>query len=417
MSFRDRLILGLVVPMVLVMGAQSIVAYNLFQGALDANLTGGLNQFAQAVTAALELGDSRPRIALERLQLPAEFASGRYRLSRDGQVYLEGGGPFPEKQASWRQASVELNGGWMLEVALNRGLYSTIFSAFSWVLLASLPLSLLLALGFAVLLYRYLMSPLRSLTQATQALAQVRFPKPVRVPPGEDELARLAHSFNRMTQALQQAFERERAFTRYASHELRTPLSALKVQLEALELGLVAPQEALPTLQDAAQRIEAILAGLLSLTRRSQANPESLDLKALVKEVVAALPKEKSGRVQLELPADPVIALGARDLVKQAAANLLDNALKHTGGPVDVRLEQRGREVALSVRDCGCGVPEPLLARLAEPFFRLDHRKGGLGLGLALVQSVAESNQGKLALRNVHPGLEATLILPGGLGG
>jgi signal transduction histidine kinase len=266
-------------------------------------------------------------------------------------------------------------------------------------------------LFLAALLLGYLMRPVRHLTKAAHDLAQQRFPEPIPIPSGNDELTQLAQSFNRMSHAVRGFLERERSFTRYASHELRTPLATLRAQIEAMQRGLVSQAEAMPHLEAGLRRIEDILNGLLTLTRSPEPDPHPLNLHALVQSVVAGMPPSHRSRVEVTLEGE-TWTIGPRELVNQAVSNLLENACKYSQGPVRVHLGKIGQEVFVQVRDQGPGVPEEALARLGEPFLRLNPQVQGLGLGLALVRHIARSLSGNVRFRNLRPGLEVTLSLP-----
>ena len=179
-------------------------------------------------------------------------------------------------------------------------------------------------------------------------------------------------------------------------------------QVDALELGLLPRDDVIATLKATIARMQGILGGLLTLARSSNIPTEPLALEPLLGAILETLPPEARSRVRLELsPQAWVVA--QPDLLRQALGNLLDNALNV--GRVVVRLEPVEAELAVVVCDDGPGIPSGLLARVTEPFFQLDASKGGVGLGLALVQHIATSLGGRLELRNVEGGFEARLVL------
>lgn len=275
--------------------------------------------------------------------------------------------------------------------------------------LLDLPLSIGLAFVLAGWLSRRLTRPLRALTHATEQLAGERFPEPLPVPEGDDDLARLARSFNRMSAALRALLERERTLTRYATHELRTPLAALKLQVERAQRQSAAPAATLDAMARNVLRMEEVIGALLQLARTGERDRTPHALADVVEEVFAALPPAVRGRVDLmSLPVDVRITDAA--LVQRALHNLIDNALAHGAVPVQVHVGRDGGVLALRVRDRGPGVPEGALADLTRPYVRATG--GGTGLGLALVAFVTQTLGGELALRNLNPGFEATLRLP-----
>ncbi|MEX2541452.1 MAG: ATP-binding protein [Trueperaceae bacterium] len=269
-----------------------------------------------------------------------------------------------------------------------------------------------LSLSVAWLLAGWLLRPVGQLTRAVDSLSQQRFPDPVAVPPGRDELARLARSFNRMTVNLKAAFDRERTFTRYASHELRTPLSAIRLQVESLQLGVARPAEVASALERNTNRIQRVLEALLHLSRASQQTAEPADAWALVNEALRSLREEQRLRVEVvnRLPG-PTSVLDPL-LVGQSVLNLLDNALKYSSGQVQLRVEGGAGEVRISVRDRGPGVPPELVGKLTNTFFRLGSSNDGQGLGLAFVSHVVHTLGGELELSNVPMGFEAAMVLP-----
>lgn len=411
MGLRSRLILSLSALALLAVLLEGLLGYWQFQQAIRRDLERDLERFAHTVAEAVKLEPS-PRLEVARIADLPEFSQGRLRLRQEGgATLLETGGPFPEGDPAWLRYTLPLSQGFVLEAALDIRERQNAFSAYTQTLLISLPIALVVALGLAALLLGYLMRPLRQLNQATHELAQQRFPEPIPVPPGNDELAELAQSFNRMSEAVRGFLERERSFTRYASHELRTPLATLRAQIESLEQGLSDPQQIMPYLKSGLSRMEGILSGLLTLSRTPEPDPIPLRLEPLVRSCVAALPQAQQPRLRLCLKGD-VWTFGPAEPLRQAIYNLLDNACKFSEGEVEVRLEGDGGLVRLVVRDRGPGVPEEALAELGKPFWRLDRRKQGLGLGLALVRHVAHALSGKLEFRNLEPGLEATLSLP-----
>ena len=215
-----------------------------------------------------------------------------------------------------------------------------------------------------------------------------------------------------MVYAVRDALERERAFTRYASHELRTPLATLQAQMEALEAGLVDQDQALPESRKALERMRSILEGLLTLSREPQVTLEPLPGGATLRQLVAALPEERARRVRLELPREEVWIMGDEELLRRALGNLVDNALKHSEGEVEVRLSEEGGEAVFEVRDYGDGVDDAQLARLTDPFVRFNSKVEGTGLGLSLARQAAQAMRGRLEFEHGRPGLKALLHLP-----
>lgn len=279
--------------------------------------------------------------------------------------------------------------------------------------LVDIPVMLSIAVVGGWLIARRVARPLLSLTDATKRVAEQSFPMQVHVPAGDDELARLSRSFNAMTEAIQGYVDRERAFTRYASHELRSPVSALRLQIERAEMGLVPAVEVLPILRRQVTRLEETLGALLALARSQGNEGESRLLAPLLQESLSTFPADQ--RTRLTVTDDSPVSLKVTHarLLQQAVTNLMDNALRHGSGTATVRVMAQAGSVTVRVLDSGPGIAPGDLQRVTEPFYRGTARNDhGQGLGLSFVAFVAKALQGDLTLLSTSAGVEATLTLP-----
>lgn len=410
-GFRNRMLLSLIAVVLLTAGLVGGLAYWRFQDTLNHDLQSELESYTSTIAQAVVVSRGEPSLDPSRLASWPQLGKGRFRVVQGERVFYEIGGRFPDNLTGWISTRRALEGGFVLEGALDPSQSREALQAFIQTELLALPLALGLALAVAYLLFSYLMRPIRALTEATYALAQQRFPEPLPIPPGGDELADLARSFNRMSEAVRSFLERERSFSRYTSHELRTPLATLRAQIEALEQGLLPQQETLPAIKSSLGRLERLLAGLIALTRTPQTEPGRVRIGSVVTLTLDSLPPQWRGRVRLVGDLEASI-LGYEEPLQQAVGNLLHNALKFSQKDVWLEICQ-GEQIIIAVRDEGPGVPEDTLARLGSPFFRLQPKTEGIGLGLALVRHVALMLGGQLEFGNrVGGGLEAQLILP-----
>lgn len=411
MGFRDRLLLGLVCLVLGVAGLQMGLGYWSFSRSLDQDFRTDLQKYALLVAEALDLHQPIPTLNPQKVPSFSGYA-GRFRLLQQDRLIFEGGGPFPEQDPDWWTYRQPLSNGYVLEVALSQSEHNRALGEYlrtgGLTLLFSVGLALLVAWGLRL----YLLRPILRLEQATHSLAQARFPEPLPVQ-GRDEMARLTQSFNQMVIKVRRALERERSFTRYVSHELRNPLAAIKTTAEAVRLGALPPEALHPVLERNLERVEHTLNGLLALARGLDSYTE-VELPEVLEALLRRLPEEARQRVLFK--SEPARLRLPQEAFEAAVQNLLDNALKYSRGRVWLEFSQNPHPT-LRVRDEGPGVPEEALARLGEPFYRPHRQPGGLGLGLAFVRQAVEHMGGRLELRN-HPqgGLEATLVLPGGLG-
>lgn len=413
MGFRSRLFVGLTLAVLLAAGAQAAIGYSLYKSWLDESATGYLNRYLSNLSEGVDMSGAAPTFDEGRLSYsPSDWSWIRYRLVEGATVYFEGpeAEVFPVSDPHWTRGAKRLDDGYQFELALNLEDIRQSLDDYTRTTLLTLALTLGVALGLIALLFRFSMQPIRRLTAATQTLTKQRFPEPVPVPPGNDEVSRLARSFNHMTEELRAFLERERSFTRYASHELRTPLSTLQAQTEALELDLLNAKTVIPTVKETVKQMERILNGLLTLARAGVLSLEPLELKPIIRDAIKLLPEVEHSRISAS-QAESFRVMGQYDLVQQAVFNLLENALKYSSGEVRVSLEHAGDDVTIIVRDGGLGVPDEVLKKLPEAFFQLNGDNGGAGLGLALVRHIAESLGGRLELRNLGEGFEACLCL------
>ncbi len=411
MSLRWKLAIGTALVAVFAAGLHFLVGYLSFRQAIENEIQSELRRWGEAAAQSIVLEQGRPRLAGgDWPWLGSGYTLG-FRVRKEGRIYLEAGIVPDKPNANWARTERALGEGYVLELYLYVGEYRRALSRQLQSGLLTLPLAAALAALLGFFLAHRLLLPLDRLARGVEKLSRVEFPNPLPEPRGNDELAALTRSFNRMAQALKEAFERERAFTRYASHELRNPLATLQAQLDALEAGVVPKEEALKEGRAALARMRSILDGLLHLAREPKVALEPLPLRPLLQAAVRTLPEAARKRVALELPPDEPWILADEGLFSRALENLLQNALRHGEGQVRVAAHTEGDRVRIEVQDEGPGVPPELLPKLTQPFFR-GGRRAGLGLGLALAAQAVRAMGGELTFQNQNPGLLAAFSLP-----
>jgi signal transduction histidine kinase len=236
---------------------------------------------------------------------------------------------------------------------------------------------------------------------------------------GRDEVADLAEHFNQAAARIEELVKSHealltsnRSLLANASHELRSPLARIRMSLELMGSDMDAPaaKEITRSIGELNQLIdEILLASRLDAHEADMGTVESLDLTGLVAEECAR------GAASLECTAgSPTIVVhGIAKLLRRAVRNLLENAGRHGRGQVQVHLLQSPPWVIIRVCDRGPGVPENLRERIFEPFFRLpgaSETDGGVGLGLALVRSIAQRHHGHVYCE-AQPGGGACFVL------
>jgi signal transduction histidine kinase len=240
-----------------------------------------------------------------------------------------------------------------------------------------------------------------------------------------DEVRRLAESFNLMLDRLEAAFEGQRAFVADASHDLRTPLTIVKGQLEVLarqsEPDAAEVRRVTAQVTAATGRMERLVDDLLLLARTDSgagAELERGELEPLLTAEAEAF-RETAGRtIELGSISSRPVAIN-REQLARAISNLISNAVTHTsaGGRIQVSAVDRGDRVEINVDDDGPGVPPEMRERVFDRFARLDTSRssdsGGSGLGLAIVKAVAELHGGEASCSDAPlGGARFTVSLP-----
>jgi len=239
----------------------------------------------------------------------------------------------------------------------------------------------------------------------------------------QDELGELARTFDRMADRLETLLSAERRLLLDISHELRSPLARLGVAIELARSGDNL-EPALNRIQKEADRLNALVGQLLQVTR-AEGDPGSLRrdpvrLDELVEQLVddSAIEAASHGCAVKYEEHVPVTVAGDAELLRRAVENVIRNAIRHAprDTTVEVKLAHSNGHAVVDVRDRGPGVPEEALARLFDPFYRVETDRnrisGGIGLGLSIARRAVELHRGHIRARNAQPGLEVELELP-----
>jgi signal transduction histidine kinase len=267
------------------------------------------------------------------------------------------------------------------------------------------PIALLLAslagYGLASATLRSVESMRRRAAAITASTPGMRLP----VPRSRDEIARLAETLNDMLARLQAAFEHERRFVADASHELRTPLALLRTELE---LALRRPrsreelEDALRSAAEETDRLSRLAEDLLLIARSDQGQlpvrREHVPAGELLADTAARFAaRADTARRELVVGPDAGLVVDADPLrLGQALGNLVDNALTHGGGEIELSARLGDGLVELHVTDGGPGFPAEFVARAFDRFSRADEARSrsGTGLGLAIVDLIARAHGG-----------------------
>jgi signal transduction histidine kinase len=253
--------------------------------------------------------------------------------------------------------------------------------------------------------------PVDAMRRRAAAIEDVDPGQRLPVPPADDEIARLGDTLNAMLARLEGAFERERTFVSDASHELRTPLAILKTEIElALRAGRTNEElhDALRSAGEETDRLAQLAEDLLVIARSDRGrlpvrltSVAAADLLEDLRQRFARRAAEQDRAV--DVAAEPGLELTVDPLrMEQALGNVVDNALRHGGGPIYLAASQDDGVAALRVSDSGPGFPDGFLGQAFERFTRADEARGrgGTGLGLAIAAAIARAHGGEARARN-----------------
>jgi two-component system, OmpR family, sensor kinase len=303
-----------------------------------------------------------------------------------------------------------------------------------------LSIGILVALAIAAALILPLVNtalrPLRAMEQASRRIADGALSLRLEPPPTQDEIGRLALSFNVMVARLEEMFARQKRFVADAAHELRTPLTALGGGLEMLLMGadrgdVEASRRLMRGMYAETERMRRLVEDLLTLTRidegRIALRLERIEVEPLIEDVTEQARQLAHGQEVSCTVADGLPPMRAdADRIRQVLLNLVENALKFTPAPGQVDLMARpakdslGGGVALEVHDTGAGIPAEALPHVFDRFYRADPararrgtQQGGSGLGLAIAKSLVEAQGGTISIASKEgAGTTLTIVLP-----
>jgi signal transduction histidine kinase len=272
----------------------------------------------------------------------------------------------------------------------------------------------------ALALARWIGRPVRDLERATSRLAEGAT-SAASTTTGPPELRRLAATFNTTAVRLQELITAQGSFVGHASHQLKTPLTALRLRLENLEPDITDGGAAnLRAALHETDRLATLVDTLLAMTRSGQFTVPCVPVpigEAVTARVAVWGPVAQDRGVTLTLRGpDEVTARVVPGGLEQILDNLIANALDvaPSGSTVTVSWQSDGTTVELHVIDAGPGLPEHDREQALQPFWRAaDARRGGTGLGLALVRKLAEASGGRTRLDPAEPsGIDAVVALP-----
>lgn len=265
------------------------------------------------------------------------------------------------------------------------------------------------------------LQPLEELSGTIEEISGNDLSHRVEIRDRQDEIGRLARSFNLMMDKVSASFERQKRFSASAAHELKTPLATIAVNLDVLALD-EAPtparlEKVLKVIRKNNERMIRLVDDLFRLTSEKDS---IMDEEIILEEILAETAEELSRPIQekhltVSIGSMPDIRLtGNRVMLSRAVGNLFENAVKYNRdyGTISITARREAGKIIIRLADTGIGIPKEEILRIFEPFYRVDKSRsramGGSGLGLPLVKDILEKHGGTISVRST-PG-ESTVF-------
>lgn len=413
------------------------VAHEL-QGAIEAEIARDVSELQRGY----ELGGTSELSSLVRQRIEASrVGGGLYLVESPGRAASSANMPVLSPFTGWRTIELDDDDGFdddeagdqallfglMLgdaRLVVGRGLSEVeettelLFGALIW----TLSLTVFLALAGGLVFSRAAVRRVAVISRTTDAIVAGDMTNRVPVEGRDDELSHLAHNINRMLDRNEALMAGLRQVSDDIAHDLRTPLGRLRQKLERAHRQESTVAGCKAALVEALKETDGILETFAALLRIAQIEAGSRksrftridlsDLASAIAEAYEEVAKTEGHVFAAEI--EPGIEIeGDRDLLSQALANLVENAIRHTHSGTDIALDLRreGKGAVLSVADHGTGIPEAERSNVLKRFYRLEQSRTspGSGLGFALVKAIAELHDAALSLSDNGPGLRIEL--------
>lgn len=286
-------------------------------------------------------------------------------------------------------------------------------------------LAIVLASCIGFLFARALVRPINRMASTARAIKEGDLTARTGIQ-GEDEVARLGMTFDQMADSIERDRKLERRLTTDVAHELRTPLMAIQATVEAMVDGVFEPtEERLETVNSEVQRLSRLVDAILKLSRlENRSTPmkhEPLDVGDLIGSIIStheAYVNESGLKLVYEVERG-VRVCGDADMIRQATANLISNAVRYTpeGGTITVSVSTDDDMCAIAVRDTGIGLSPDEAKMVFSRFWRADagrtRERGGLGIGLSVVKEIVDRHNGRVLVEGEKgKGACFTILLP-----
>ncbi len=286
---------------------------------------------------------------------------------------------------------------------------------------------LILSIGLGIFISKKALKPIDQITKQAKMIHVNNLSGRINIAGPEDELKRLADTFNEMLENIQYSYERQNQFTLDASHELATPLAVIKGYIELIDSwGKEQPdvlEEGIQSIKRESRNMSGLLDTLLYLSQ-NETDQITLDYQTFIlQDLISEVVTETRMLTQIhsieQITSSDISLRADRNLIKQMLRALIDNCIKYTPakGTISLGYTYTKTQIIINVQDTGIGIPEDELPHIFDRFFRVDKARsrseGGFGLGLSIVQLIVRSHNGTItASSQINSGTVMTVRLP-----
>lgn len=281
-----------------------------------------------------------------------------------------------------------------------------------FILIAATLLAAIFSLFGGRWLSNAIMRPIAGMIETMETIEQSGVPQKISIPADKkDELQKMAATFNRMIERLQENMEKQKQFISDASHELKTPLTIIKSYASLLKRrgmnNKEIAEEAITAINSEATRIQKMTDTLLDLAALESAavlERKPVDLVALSQEIVKHFISAYKREIILEIKNPPIILLGDEQKMKQLLIIFLDNAIKYSSERVEIVIDKSEKWIQIAIKDFGIGIPAQEIENIFERFYRVDKARsrstGGTGLGLSIAHTIIQLHKGDISVKS-----------------
>ena len=276
---------------------------------------------------------------------------------------------------------------------------------------ANSPFIIFFATLSSLFLARRALAPIDSVTKTASEIEKGDLSRRIKMPTTNDEIGRLARTFNKMIARLEDTFNREKRFTSDASHELRTPITIISAKAEAAltkSKKIEDYREALKVIIRETKRVSFLLSQLLLLARSDEGKSilsiEKIDLKMIIDSIIIEMKeKAKQKNITISIISEQNLVIKAdQTFITMLFLNIIENSIKYNkrGGLINIYFSKEDNNAKVIIEDNGIGISDENLIHIFDRFYRVSESRAdkGSGLGLSIVKEIVEVHKGQIKI-------------------